>query len=50
MQLQTPIIIAVKMEKWNYAQVLMEELGGVVSIGPMSVCQAGWLALLSLSY
>ncbi len=30
LQLQTPIVIAVKKEKWNYADVLVEVLGGKV--------------------
>ncbi len=29
-QLQTPIMIAVKMEKWEYADVLVQKLGGRV--------------------
>ncbi len=29
-QLQTPVIIAVKMEKWEYANVLVRKLGGMV--------------------
>ncbi len=29
-QLQAPILISVKMEKWDYTQVLLQELGGKV--------------------